>query len=61
MRQLTPEQRRKIANYMRNRRRQMRTPEARRYPKTASSTATYIEQYNKINSGSYRQGITLDY
>ena len=61
MRELTPEEKRKIYNYTRNRRRQLRAPEARAYPRAILNTRTYIEDYNQLNRGQYRQRITLDF
>jgi len=57
----TPEQKRKIAQFMRNRRRQLKTLEPRRYPKTAINARIYIDDYNQLNRDSYRKTITLEY
>ena len=61
MQQLTPDQRRKIAYYMRSVRRQWKALEARRYPRAWIDTRTYIEDYNQLNRDPYRQRITLDF
>ena len=57
----TPEQKRKIAQFMQNRRRQLKALEPRRYPKAATSTRIYIDDYNQLNRDSYRKTITLEY
>lgn len=61
MRELTPEEKRKIYNYTRNRRRQLQAPEARAYPKKWATLGDYIDKYNEANRGQYRQRITLDF
>ena len=57
----TPEQKRKIAQFMQNRRRLLKALEPRRYPKAATSTRIYIDDYNQLNRDSYRKTITLEY
>jgi hypothetical protein len=57
----TPEQKRKIAQFMQNRRRQLKALEPRRYPKTFINTKIYIDDYNQLNRDSYRKTITLEY
>ena len=61
MQQLTPDQRRQIANYMRSVRRQWKALETRRYPRAYIDTRTYIEDYNELNKSPYRQRLTLDF
>ncbi len=57
----TPEQKRKIAQFMRNRSRQLKALESRRYPKTFINTKIYIDDYNQLNRTTYRKTITLEY
>lgn len=61
MQPITPDQRRQITNYMRSRRRQWQALEARRYPRGAIDTRTYIEDFNELNRSPYRQRLTLDF
>lgn len=60
MRELTADQRRQIANLMRNMRRKAQALEPRRYPKQATTAAAYIQEYNKINRAPYRERITME-
>lgn len=61
MRQTTPDQRRRISNFMRTLKRQARALEARRYPRAVIDTRTYIEDFNQLNRSQYRERVTLDY
>ena len=61
MRPLTPDQKRRIAQFMRNRRRQLAALEPRRYPKAVIDARTYIDDYNQLNRDSYRKTITLEF
>jgi hypothetical protein len=61
MQQLNADQKKAIAQFMRNRRRQMRTLDPRRYPKAIIDTRTYIEDFNQLNRSPYRQRITLNF
>lgn len=63
MKTTTPEQKKTISRYMAALRREQRKPEARVFPKwhPRMSTFDYIERYNVLNRGQYRQKITLDF
>lgn len=60
MRELTPEERRKIANLMQSIKRQQKKLEARRFPKQATTAAAYIDEFNKINRAPYRERVTME-
>lgn len=60
---LTPDQKTKIRRLMDNRRRQLRTLDARVFPKyfPGMTAGEYVRRYNALNCDQYRTRITLDF
>lgn len=55
--------RQKISNFMTNRRRQLRSLEARKFPPyfLGMTAGDYVRRYNALNASSYQPRITLDF